>query len=195
MTYRITRFLVTHSPSNKYSEITTIINLSEKQLLQLDTNTNILKGLLWFLSSYVISAIPGHPQGPGQLPPIPASPCVWSADLVSQPASAQKDRQTYYTENDTILRNRKPRHILTSVSSHGWSCARRSQTVSAVKVAQRKRFCTAAVVQMYLYRKSFPVCSEMALADITAENTDYRKTEKNLCFTNSSLNCKSTPFN
>lgn len=70
--------------------------------------------------------------------------------------------------------------------------------MSAVTVAQQKRFCTAAVVQMYLYRNSFPVCSEMALADITAKNTDYRKTEKKAkkikAFINSSLNCKSTHF-
>lgn len=68
-------------------------------------------------------------------------------------------------------------HVLTSVSSHGWSTVRQSQMVSVVTVAQQKRFCTAAVVQMYLYRNSFPVRSEMALTDISAENSNYRKLE------------------
>uniref|UniRef100_A0AAV2LGK3 Uncharacterized protein n=1 Tax=Knipowitschia caucasica TaxID=637954 RepID=A0AAV2LGK3_KNICA len=51
-------------------------------------------------------------------------------------------------------------------SSHGWSCVRRSQSVSEVTAAYLKRFWTAAEVQMCLERSSFPVCSEMALADM-----------------------------
>lgn len=39
-------------------------------------------------------------------------------------------------------------------------------SVSGVTRAYLKRFWMAEDVQMYLYRNSFPVCSEMALADM-----------------------------
>ena len=39
---------------------------------------------------------------------------------------------------------------LTWLSSHGWSCNRRAQSVSGVTRAYLKRFWMAEVVQMYL---------------------------------------------
>lgn len=58
---------------------------------------------------------------------------------------------------------------LTWLSSHGWSCSRWAQSVSGVTRAYLKRFWMAEVVQMYLYRSSLPVCSEIAFADMAAE--------------------------
>jgi hypothetical protein len=58
---------------------------------------------------------------------------------------------------------------LTWLSSHGWSCSRWAQSVSGVTRAYLNRFWMAEVVQMYLYRSSLPVCSEIALADMAAE--------------------------
>jgi len=55
---------------------------------------------------------------------------------------------------------------LTSLRSHGWSWVSRAQSVSGVTRAYLKRFWMAEDVQMYLYKNSFPVCSEMALADM-----------------------------
>lgn len=56
--------------------------------------------------------------------------------------------------------------VLTSLRSHGWSCVSRAQSVAGVTRAYLKRFWMAEDVQMYLYKNSFPVCSEMALADM-----------------------------
>lgn len=56
--------------------------------------------------------------------------------------------------------------VLTSLRSHGWSWVSRAQSVVGVTRAYLKRFWMAEDVQMYLYKNSFPVCSEMALADM-----------------------------
>lgn len=55
---------------------------------------------------------------------------------------------------------------LTSLRSQGWSWVSRAQSVAGVTRAYLKRFWMAEDVQMYLYKNSFPVCSEMALADM-----------------------------
>ena len=56
--------------------------------------------------------------------------------------------------------------LLTSLRSQGWSWVSRAQSVAGVTRAYLKRFWMAEDVQMYLYKNSFPVCSEMALADM-----------------------------
>lgn len=63
---------------------------------------------------------------------------------------------------------RRQSAVLTSLSSQGWSWVSRAQSVSGVTRAYLKRFWMAEDVQMYLYKNSFPVCSEMALADMAA---------------------------
>lgn len=70
-----------------------------------------------------------------------------------------------------VLRGREEKKqlqlvLLTSVKSQGWSWISRSQSVSGVTLAYLKRFWIAEEVQMYLYKNSFPVCSEIALADM-----------------------------